>query len=72
LPIVKKPGDFLECKQDILNLSIKNYSKTNQNQMKNVKVHVALGDLQCAIYSCLENEFDCGKLFLFICYFNEL
>jgi hypothetical protein len=23
---------------------------------------MALGDLQCSVYSCLENEHDCGKL----------
>ncbi len=62
MPDVKKPGQILECKEDTVNLSIKSDSNS-QNRIINAKVHVALGDLQCAIYSCLENEFDCGNCF---------
>ena len=27
---------------------------------KNTCIYVALGDLQCSVYSCLESEDDCG------------
>ena len=61
LPVVKKPGELLDCKENRVNLSIRD-NLNNQYSVNNANVHVALGDLQCAIYSCLENEYDCGNI----------
>ncbi len=56
MPTVEKPGKKIECKK--LNLNIKDEKYTN---FIDSNIHIALGDLQCSVYSCLEYDSDCGK-----------
>ena len=59
-PVVAMAGKQLKADYLEIGSSIKRICESESLRL-NSKIHVALGDLQCSMYSCLENETDCGK-----------
>lgn len=52
LPKVSRSATKISSSVNILN-----------RKLFNASIYSSLGDLQCSVYSCLENSDDCGKFF---------